>query len=374
MISLTNMNSPAASISLLYVVLFFVVSSLFTSCSNRVDGKANDMHEASATSEFVTPVDVMLLQPGPFDLELVSNGKLHAVRKTRLSFPFSETLASLHVTNGQQVEAGQLLAALCDKNLLSRLQQAELRFARASLDMEDILLGRGHSLADSVNIPPAVWQMAGVRSGYSEARLELHNVKADLARTRITAPFSGQVAGLETQVHEQAAAGQILCTLIDNTTFLAKFPVMENELSRIAPHAVVQIIPFASPDTPRQGTVQSIDPRVDEFGRVEVTAVIADTRGLLDGMNVKVVVKTHLPQQLVVPRSAVMYRDNLEVLFKYTSGKAEWTYVNILHQNSTHYSVTANPDRVASLLPGDTIIVANNMNLAHGSLVSITNP
>jgi len=368
------MNSPAATISLLNVVLLFVVSSLFTSCSNRADGQVNNKQETSATSEFVTPVEVMMLQPGPFDLELVSNGKLHAVRKTRLSFPFSETLASLHVTNGQQVEAGQPMAALCDKNLLARLQQAELRFARASLDMEDILLGRGHTLADSVNIPTGVWQMAGVRSGYSEARLELHNVKADLARTRITAPFSGQVAGLESQVYEQVTPGQVFCTLIDNTSFLVKFPVMENELPRIAPHAVVQIIPFASPDTPRQGTLQSINPQVDEYGRVEITAVISDTRGLMDGMNVKVVVKTHLPHQLVVPRQAVMYRDNLEVLFKYDAGKAEWTYVNILHQNSTHYSVSANPDRVASLQPGDTIIVAGNMNLAHGSLVKIQNP
>jgi membrane fusion protein, multidrug efflux system len=61
------------------------------------------------------------------------------------------------------------------------------------------------------------------------------------------------------------------------------------------------------------------------------------------------------------------------VLFKYTGGKAEWTYVKILHQNSTHYSVIANPDRVASLQPGDTIIVSGNMNLAHGSLVKIEN-
>jgi multidrug efflux pump subunit AcrA (membrane-fusion protein) len=94
----------------------------------------------------------------------------------------------------------------------------------------------------------------------------------------------------------------------------------------------------------------------------------------MEGMNVRVRVLSPVAGQLVVPRQAVLYRDNLEVLFKYSRGKAEWTYVNVLHQNSTHYSVIANPDRVASLQPGDTVIVSGNTNLAHGSPVTLKNP
>jgi multidrug efflux pump subunit AcrA (membrane-fusion protein) len=92
----------------------------------------------------------------------VSNGRLQAVRKSRISFPVSEKLIALHIRNGQQVQEGQLLAALCDENLKRQLQQAQLRFERASLDMHDILLGRGFNLADSARVPQEVWQMAGV--------------------------------------------------------------------------------------------------------------------------------------------------------------------------------------------------------------------
>jgi membrane fusion protein, multidrug efflux system len=356
----------------LCVILTVVLSAFIFSCSGSADGHDADEHDASsASAEFVTEVDVMVLQPSTFHLELVSNGRLYARRKSRLSFPLAEEVRELHIRNGQQVQAGQLLAVLCDKNLLRRLHQAELRFARASLDMEDILLGRGFTIRDSLKVPPEVWQMAGVRSGYSEALLELQNIKTDLDQTRILAPFAGVVAGVDVQVYEQVSMGKELCTLIDNTAFLVRFPVMENELARINTDAMVEIIPFSAPEKSWQGRIQNINPQVDDHGRVEVTALVSNTRGLMEGMNVRVLMKSPMPGQLVVPRPAVLYRDNLEVLFKYTQGKAEWTYVNVLHQNSKHFSVRANPDRVASLQPGDTVIVSGNANLAHGSLVTL---
>ena len=356
----------------LWVILSLGLSVCLCSCSGSAEGHDPDEQAvASASAEFVTEVDIMVLQPATFHLELVSNGRLYARRKSRISFPLSEEVRELHIRNGQSVQTGQLMAVLCDKNLLRRLHQAQLRFARAKLDMEDILLGRGFSLADSLRVPPQVWQMAGVRSGYSEALLELQNIEADLAQTRIRAPFAGVVAGVDVQVYEQVGIGKELCTLIDPSAFLVRFPVMENEMARVGMDAPVEIIPFATPEKSWQGRIQSINPQVDDNGRVEVTALVSDTRGLMEGMNVRVLIKSPEPSQLMVPRTAVLYRDNLEVLFKYTQGKAEWTYVNVVHQNSTHFSVRANPDRVASLQAGDTVIVSGNANLAHGSLVTL---
>jgi membrane fusion protein, multidrug efflux system len=91
----------------------------------------------------------------------------------------------------------------------------------------------------------------------------------------------------------------------------------------------------------------------------------------MDGMNVKVYIETNVPNQLVVPRSAVLLRDNQEVLFKYVSGTTFWTYVQVLHENSTSYAIIANPDKGEILDPGDTIIVSGNLNLAHESKVEI---
>ena len=88
-------------------------------------------------------------------------------------------------------------------------------------------------------------------------------------------------------------------------------------------------------------------------------------------MNVKITVERTVPDMLVVPKSAVLIRDNKEVLFRYSAGKSVWTYVDILMSNTESHAVTANVDRGAELFPGDTVIISGNLNIADGSSVVI---
>lgn len=354
-----------------FITVLFIGILLFPSCGQQNGEQAVGLGEQAAAAEFITAVDVITVQPSTFHLELVSNGKLRARQKSRIAFPLSEALVQIHVHNGQRVQSGQALAQLCVEKLNRSLEQARIRFARASISMEDILLGRGFMLKDSLRVPAEMWRIASINSGYAEALAEVRNLETDIANATIRAPFAGVVAGLEARMFEQVNAGDNFCVLIDNSAFQAEFSIMENELPRITIGALVEVIPFGMDARAFAGTVSYINPMVDEYGRIMITATVAGAGQLVDGMNVRIRVKKQVPAQLVVPRAAVVYRDQLEVLFKYVNGKAEWTYVHILHQNSNYFSVVANPDRVASLQPGDTVIVSQNMNLAHGSQVKI---
>ncbi|NIJ46621.1 hypothetical protein FHR24_003116, partial [Wenyingzhuangia heitensis] len=74
----------------------------------------------------------------------------------------------------------------------------------------------------------------------------------------------------------------------------------------------------------------------------------------------------------VVPKSAVILRQNQEVLFKVVNGKAYWTYVLTTHENSSSYAVIPHPDKsTANLEENDSIIVSGNLNLAHESEVKV---
>ena len=103
----------------------------------------------------------------------------------------------------------------------------------------------------------------------------------------------------------------------------------------------------------------------------EIRQMLEGECTLADGMNVRVAVRQKVPGQLVVPKSAVVIRDNLEVLFRYKDGRAQWTYVHTSLANSREYVVEANLDRGAELNPGDLVIVSGNLNLADGSEVSL---
>lgn len=343
------------------------------SCRKTVD---NDDQQSVFSGIEQTPavtVEALKLEKRGFYKEIRTNGRLRARRKLSLTIPLGEELIDVNVKNGEHVKKGQILAMLCSNRLNRQLEKANIRFIRASLEMEDVLLGQGYRIQDSLKMPEFTWQMAGVRSGYFEALKDIRSIEDEMSKTLIRAPFDGVVADLVMQANEVAAPGEVLCKLIDMNEFFVTFPLMEQELVQLEEAMRVEIHPFSRPEMKCSGYVQSINPVVDDHGQVELTALINNAPGLLDGMNVNVSVRKEIPAQMVVPRSAVLLRDGEELLFRYMQGKAVWTYVIVLHKNSTHYSVLANPKRFGSLEPGDTIIVSDNVHLANGTPVMLKN-
>jgi hypothetical protein len=120
-----------------------------------------------------------------------------------------------------------------------------------------------------------------------------------------------------------------------------------------------------------KGSILSINPTVDQSGQISVTAQVPGSDKLMDGMNVRITVQNSITGQMVVPKSAVVIRDNMEVLFRYKDGHAEWTYVNVLMSNTTQHVVEANKDRGAELNLGDLIITSGNLNLGDDAAVVI---
>lgn len=183
------------------------------------------------------------------------------------------------------------------------------------------------------------------------------------------APFTGKVANIKLKKWDKTGS-DAFCTLIDDSSYDVNFSALESEYSFLEEGEKVSVTPFG--DTRSfEGTVRDINPVIDDNGQIAVTATMSGSSRLLDGMNVKITVDRSLPSQLVVPKSAVVIRDGMDVLFRYRGGKAEWVYVNVLNSNSVSYSVSANTDRGAVLSEGDQIIVSGNLNLADGSQVVV---
>ncbi len=362
--------SVSRAVSLIISLIF---ACFAISCRNSIDSIERIDAVASIGSNEAVAVETIVIEEGMFYKEIHSNGRLRAKRKQKLAIAAGGEVIDVKVKNGDYVNEGQALAMLCSDKLVSNLERANLRFMRASLDMEDILLGMGYSMHDSLIIPDFTWKMAGVRSGYFEVLNDIRSIEQEMQKTIIRAPFDGVVADLQIHVNELTMPGEALCSLIDNTRFLVSFPLMEKELEMFGVAMQAVVSPFSRPEMRYAGYLYSINPVVDEYGQVEVTVLIEGAPGLLEGTMVKVILQRNIPEQMVVPRSAVLLRDGEEVLFKYSLGEAVWTYVNVMFENSTHYSVIADPGRLASLAPSDTVIKSGNVHLSHGSQVKRKN-
>ncbi len=353
----------------LTIVSFLILSSFFfQNCTKSSAAEEATIEKKGYVAE-KNEVETMVLKNESFQKELASNGKIIAVQKNSIQFEVSDKLEHLYVKNGDFVRKGQILASLNSFKYQQRLARAEIELKKAKFQLEDMLVGRGIFTSKRDSIARDVYDMVASRSGYNAAFLELKTAQYELKSTKLIAPFGGKVANIESRVYENVSTGKDFMTLIDDGLFEVEFYLIESEMNDVALNSSVQIIPFAL-DKTYSGHISSINPLIEKNGTILVKATVKNDGKLTEGMNVKVRIQKEIKRQLVVPKSAVVLRDNQEVLFKVIDGRAYWTYVQTILENSSSYAIIANPDKSsASLTPGDTVIVSGNLNLAHDSEV-----
>ena len=353
------------------ITLVLSIGLILFSCKEKEAKAEEELLDKKAATVLKNEVNVSLLEQKSFKKEWVSNGKLIAVQKNALKFEVSDRLEALEVSNGDWVQKGQQLAVLRSYDFQQNLEKAQSGLLKTTLDFKDQLLGRGYSFENKENIPQNIYDMVAIRTGYTDAQRQVSAAEHDLNSIKLIAPFSGRVANINSKQYEYINAGTEFLTLINDTVFEVAFYLIESEIKEVRVNDVVEILPFAL-DQKYKGKITSINPMVEKNGTILVKAAVKNDGKLIEGMNVKVLIQKDIPKQFVVPKEAVVLRQNQEVLFKVINGKAYWTYVLTTNENSRNYSVVPHPDKSsAKLTVGDSIIVAGNLNLAHDSEVFV---
>lgn len=351
-------------------ILLITIPVIMLSCKGR-NSEVNEPEEISFTDvvdENRQKVKVTILKESDFNKEILSNGKLYAINRSDLKFRTSGNIASISVKNGDKVEKGQVIARLDTFLLSNNLKQNINRLERAKIEIQDMLLGLGYNINDSARIPGATMRTVMIRSGYNEAKANLELAEYELNSTLLRAPIRGIVADLTLKESNYANQSEIFCTIIDNSMFEARFPVLENEMKSVKQGQKVRIIPYSDNNISFQGEIVKINPRVDKDGMISVGAICRNSENMLfEGMNVKIFIEESMPKKLIVPKEAVVIRSEKQVVFKYSDGKAKWVYVKTGEENSSSVVITE------GLQSGDSVIFAGSLNLVHDSGVEIEN-
>jgi len=249
--------------------------------------------------------------------------------------------------------------------LTNTKEQAKASLKQARLELQDVLIGQGYPLDNPSGVPEEILTLARTKSGYDQALAKYELAVYEEENATLTAPFDGVVANLFTKQHNKASASEIFCTIIDPNSMEANFTVLESELPLIKQGDKVEIIPFSMPENKTDGYITEINPVIQENGIVQVKASVRNNGKLFEGMNIRVSVQRMLPNQLVVPKEAVVLRSGKQVVFTLVNQKAYWNYVQSHLENSSSYTITE------GLKEGDIIITSGNINLAHETPVQI---
>ena len=342
-------------------ITLLLIPALLFSCKPKTTENLEEMARRSSSPEAVL-VKTVKLEPSTFYHELISNGKVWSSKKAVVPFKVNGIISEIYIQNGQKVKSGDLLAVIEDFEYKTQLTRAKQTLEKAEINFKDDLL-MNYSTTDSAGLSSAKIKISRIRSGLNDAITSLSEAEYNLSNTRIYAPLSGVVANLEAMQWNPSQNYKNLCTVIFDEVMEVEFPVIESEYGFISKGMPVGIIPFINDSTTITGRITEINPQVDESGMVKVVAEFQNNSRLIDGMNVKIVIKKPVTNRLVVPKEALVIRQGKDVIFVRQDSLAIWKYVTVEFENSTSLSIKD------GLAPGDLVIVTGNVNLAHETIV-----
>ena len=267
-------------------------------------------------------------------------GTVMACRRARLAPGTGGQIATLGVHEGDRVEAGQMLLELWNKDLKAQVTLAEreaeageararaacLNADQAEREADRQVRLKQRSMASEETVDRAI---TGAQAGRADceaaratARVSAAKVgvaRAELERTRLTAPFAGVVAEVSGELNEYVTPSPPgiptppAVDLIDDACFYISAPIDEVDAAKLQLGLDARVTLDAFGDTVLNGTVRRIAPYVLDLEKqartVEVEVVIADPpadRPLLAGYSadVEIVIARH-DAVLRIPTAAV---------------------------------------------------------------------
>ncbi len=134
-------------------------------------------------------------------------GRVKAAQDVALAFRVSGTITRMHVKEGERVVKGQLLAELDDVDYQVQLQATEAEYKQVKAEAERVMALYKDSGTTANAYDKAVYGLKQISAKYQHAQDEV-------AYTRLTAPFSGQVQKRLFDAHETVGAGTPIVTLV----------------------------------------------------------------------------------------------------------------------------------------------------------------
>lgn len=264
-------------------------------------------------------VSTQVLRMQPFADTLQALGTVRARESVTVTAAVSEKVEAVHFDSGQSVRAGAPLVTLT-----GQAERAALNEAVAAANEADRLYRRQSELAAQQLIARS--QLDAQRATRDAARARVAQVRAQIADRVVRAPFAGVLGLRQVSPGSLVSPGTVITTLDDVSRVHVDFPMPETQLAQIGAGQAVEATAAAYPGRTFEGTVATVDARIDPATRaVTVRGEFANPERLLKpGMLLQVRVRRPERQALLVPEIAVVQAGSDSYVYRVTAdGKAE---------------------------------------------------
>jgi membrane fusion protein, multidrug efflux system len=249
------------------------------------------------------------------------------------------------------------------------IYEAELAQAQAALALSE----RNHKRATDLKASGA-----GTGRALDEAIANLRNdeaavtlAQARLAKTQITAPFSGVLGLRRMSVGAYVNPGDMIINLEQIDPLKVDFRIPENALASAKVGQPLFVTVDALPGETFEGSVYAVDPQIDEAARnIVLRATLPNPEGhLRPGLfaRVSLIIERHENAILVPERSLVPMAED-QFVFRVVDGKAAITKVVLGERVGNEVEI------LEGLKPADMIVTDGVLKIRDGSPVSVLQP
>jgi len=314
--------------------------------------------EAPAVGVIAVPARIERLA-----LEIEALGTAKANESIDVTAKASNIVVAVRFTEGQQVRRGEVLVEMDGEQA-----RADLAVAEAALKESTSQYHRSRELYTTKVLSDA--QIEQIEAAFRSNEARVASARSRLSDTVIRAPFAGRVGLRRVSVGSLVNPGALITTLDDTSRIKLDFTIPEAYVAAVTPGLGIVAQSPAFQGQAFNGTVASVDSRVDPNTRsVTVRAIVPNDDGKLKpGMFLTVHLTRSESDVLLVPEEALVPEQGDVFVFVVRDGKAGKRRVHIGQRRVGAVQV------IDGLAAGEMVVTEGTQKVRDGAAVQLLEP
>jgi membrane fusion protein, multidrug efflux system len=350
---MTNLLNHPLFKSLLF---FAALAAIVAACTLKAEEVAKT---APAPTFSGVPVDGTIVKAQELNDELEVTGTILANQQVMIVSELTRKVVKVNVKEGTKVKQGALLFRLDDADLLAQLERLRQQEKLALLNeqrLKDLILHEAIAQQDYDEVSTSLKVL----------QAQISELQVTIDKTRITAPFDGQIGMINTHVGAVVSVNTVLTDIEDNSVVKIEFSVPEKYTNII--HVGSQPT-FTTPSVERElktTVVAKAASLSTDTRTLLVRGITPNPQGkLLPGQSARIKLSlSSSSDALAVSSQALIPSPGGYAVFISKNNKAEVHAVEIGQRSTGSVQI------MSGLNPGDTVITSNLLRLSPGAPLS----
>ncbi|MEJ6981680.1 efflux RND transporter periplasmic adaptor subunit [Pedobacter sp. P351] len=350
---------------IIYAVLIICFGSLIVyriSKNKEVAGQGGGGKKGGPGGSEQRPMSVngIVVMPVNFANSLTVTGSIDANEEVRIISEVSGIIKGIYFNEGSNIRRGQALVKIDDSELRAQLAQAN---TKQNLSSENER--RARLLLQKEAISREEYDIASADFRTSRAQTQL--IRAQIAKTVISAPFSGRIGLRAVSVGEYVTPAMPITNLVSINPVKITFSVPEKYSRQVTAGTAINFTVAGSTQV-YTARVYAIEPRIEAATRtLQLRARADNPSGLLipgSFANISLPLTT-IENAILVPTEAIIPVQDGKKVFVTDSGKAKEVMVQTSTRTEKDILVTS------GLKAGDTVLTTGIMTMKEGNKVKV---